>query len=209
MDGEEVQYRRPHYDNLGQLMQSHARLFENEPACSYLGKTEEEEEEEEDEHYPKAVILPRAFAFTERPFVHRNQGLAECTLRVREDDGRVRAHLLRTFGQLFGIYGAQSRFEVCYSANAVLRGQLDNKWSLWYGLDYSNPQDPGRASINFLHADREEQDFVGYHVVNSIGDVENLRVDFDADQFAQLFYENHENSAVMVHSLVSIVFISK
>jgi hypothetical protein len=200
-EGENIRAKRPHFDSLGELMRAHEKLFDSEPACSYLGKKLLLEERQRGQWQ---------FLITERPFANRNIGLAECTLRVRENDGRVRQHLMSTFSKLYGIYGPLSRFEVSYTANACLKGNLDDKWSIWYGLDYSNPLDRGSASINLLHAaeDREAEGFVGYDVVRDLGDVENLRVDFDADQFARLFYENHENSDVTVHSLVSIVFIS-
>ena len=82
-------------------------------------------------------------------------------------------------------------------------------WSIWYGLDYSNPEDRGSASVNFLDAQRDEEGFVGHHVVENLGDVENLRTDFDVNQFSQLFFMNHQDSDVTVDSLVSTVYISE
>jgi hypothetical protein len=58
-----------------------------------------------------------------------------------------------------------------------------------------------------MDVDRDEEGFLGYDIVRSLGDVEDLRVDFDASQFSQLFFENHEESLVVVHSLCNICYI--
>ncbi len=120
----------------------------------------------------------------------------------------MRQHLLDTFSKLFSIYGSNSRFEVVYSCNAVLHGD-DGQYSIWFGQDYSSPHEPGRASVNLLDVSRHENGYEGFDVVQNIGDVESLKVDFSVSQFEELFFENHKDTNVSVHSLVSHLFIGK
>jgi hypothetical protein len=44
-------------------------------------------------------------------------------------------------------------------------------------------------------------------VVRNLGDVANLNVDFNINDFSDAFFGNFENSDVSVHSLVSIVYV--
>jgi len=43
--------------------------------------------------------------------------------------------------------------------------------------------------------------------VRSLGDIALLRTDFNADDFAEIFFGTFDNTDVSVHSLVSVVYI--
>jgi hypothetical protein len=130
---------------------------------------------------------------------------------VREGDPRIRDHLTDTFSKLFGIYGEGSRFEITYTANAVLRGGLDEKYSLWFGQTFDAPlaaaaePDPSGASSG--SGLNKQVDFQSNDIVRNLGDVEDLPLDFNAQQFDRLYQANHEQSDVTVVMLVNYVFI--
>ena len=147
----------------------------------------------------------------ERPLGHRNSGLGECVLRVREGDENIRQHLLDTFSKLFGIYGEGSRFEVAYTCNAVLIGGLDGKLSLWFGQTFEAPaaeiDDSAGSSSSRSRGAHKQVNFPENDIVRNLGDVEYLATEFNAQQFERLFQANHEESDVSVVRLVNYVYI--
>ena len=145
----------------------------------------------------------------ERPLGHRNSGLGECVLRVREGDENIRQHLLDTFSKLFGIYGEGSRFEVAYTCNAVLIGGLDGKLSLWFGQTFEAPgvENNDQAGSSLSRGAHKQVNFQENDIVRNLGDVEYLATEFNAQQFERLFQANHEESDVSVVRLVNYVYI--
>jgi hypothetical protein len=162
------------------------------------------------------------FLPAERPLGNRNLGIAECVLRVREGDERTRQHLVDTFSKLFGIYGEGSRFEVVYTANAVLQGSLDNKLSVWFGQTFDAVEASSSSSSSTLpqrsrrggggggsssRPVNRQVDLCANDIVRNLGDVEYLPTQFDAEQFDRLYQANHEDSEVSVLFLINYVFI--
>jgi hypothetical protein len=61
-EGEDIRAKRPHFDSLGELMRAHEKLFDSEPACSYLGKKlllEEAERTMAISHYRTSFCKPQ------------------------------------------------------------------------------------------------------------------------------------------------------
>ena len=44
-------------------------------------------------------------------------------------------------------------------------------------------------------------------VVRNLGDAAGLRVDYNADDFAEIFFGTFDNTDVSVHSLINVVWI--
>ena len=119
-------------------------------------------------------------------------GIAVATLRIRENDPDIEGHLRRGFLSLFEIYGA-GKFYVTVTANAVLRGHLDGRFSVFMGQDFGNrPRDYGMTDVR---------------VVSGLADVTDLQTDFGVEDFAEAFLGNHADTSVSVHSLVSVVYL--
>ena len=114
------------------------------------------------------------------------------TLRVRvTEDVDYYPHLEKAFARLYTIY-PDAVFEVVVTANCVLQGNANDRYSCWHGLDYSSRR-------NFEMNEAQEVHFAG--------DVANLRVDWDLEDFSNAFYSNMPDSDVTVHSLINLVFI--
>jgi hypothetical protein len=96
---------------------------------------------------------------------------------------------------LFELHAGTSSvfFDVTVTANAVLRGTANGRYSLFYGQDYGR-----RGDFTIGGVARE---------VRVLADVEQLPIDFDVGDFEDVFFANFENSAVSVHSLVNVVYI--
>jgi hypothetical protein len=154
------------------------------------------------------VILPFSFVVfslsptklaarkpADRPIYQQAAGLSEATLRIRETESDYRSHLRRCFLTLFDVHAGTSAviFDVTVTANAVLQGRSNGRYSMFYGQDYGR-----RGDFTIGGAARE---------VHSLADVDSLPVDFDISDFEDVFFSNFDNSDVSVHSLVNIVYI--
>jgi hypothetical protein len=133
-------------------------------------------------------------------------------LRVREGDTKIRQHLTDTFSKLFGIYGEGSRFEITYTANAVLQGGIDGKFSLWFGQTFEaaaggEGDETPIGGAAHRRRPNKQVDFQSHDVVRNLGDIEYLPLDFNAQQFDLLYQANHEESNVSVVQLVNYVFV--
>ena len=113
---------------------------------------------------------------------------------MSEHDPNIRQHLIRAFSGLFALYGEGSRFEVAYTGNCVLYGIQTEQYSLWWGQDFHLEGDFG------VFMDEPT-------VVRNLGDVEEIRTDFNVGDFEQAFLAVHADTNVTCDSLVSIVFI--
>jgi hypothetical protein len=93
----------------------------------------------------------------------------------------------------FQVYGP-GYFDVSVTANVILRGTLDGRYSVFFGQDFGvqNPRDYHMSTVQ---------------VVSSLADVQNLRTDFGVDDFAEAFLATHTDTSVSVDSLVSVVYL--
>lgn len=99
-------------------------------------------------------------------------------------------HLRNGFLTLFNLYGP-GYFDVSVTANVVLQSNLDHRFSVFYGQDFSD----------------RSYDFGAPQVVRNLGDVADIPTDFNVDDFEGVFFANFENTEVSVHSIINIVFI--
>lgn len=99
-------------------------------------------------------------------------------------------HLRSAIIRLFDIYGP-GFFDVNVTCNAILMGNVNKRYSLWYGQSYS----------------RYEYHMADPEVIRNPGDISNIRTDFTVDDFADVFFGNHQNSDVSVLSLTHLIFI--
>ena len=132
------------------------------------------------------------FTLLERPIVSYDSGIATATLRVRDGGNPdYTEHLRDAFIALFALYGANSYFDVNVVANVVLQGNTNQRYSVFYGQDYGNR--------DFSLSDPE--------VVRNLGDVGNLRTDYTANDFENVFYANFDDTDVTVHSVINLVWV--
>ena len=116
------------------------------------------------------------------------------TLRIREGEPDVAGHLRDGFYRLFEVYGVGAAWDVSVTANVVLRGHLDGRYSVFMGQDFGGrPRDYGLAPMQ---------------VVSRLSDIRDLRTDFGLDDFAEAFLANHSGSDVSVHSVISVVYLA-
>jgi hypothetical protein len=99
-------------------------------------------------------------------------------------------HLQTAVVSLYDIYGP-GLFDCTITGNAIIMGNVNKRYSLFYGQAYSR--------YNYTMGEPQ--------VIRNPGDCAQLRTDFTVDDFADVFFANHENSDVSVLSLCNIVFI--
>lgn len=175
-----------HFLTLEALQEYHYRVFAPGAALHLIGRVLLLEH---DVLLLLQVVVVLAVA--ERPLVSYQSGLVTATLRVREEGSPDYAeHLRNAFVTLFDLYGP-GLWNVSVTGNAVLQGNTDARYSLWYGQDYG-----GRS---FAVAPPE--------VVRNVGDSASLRTDYTVDDFSEIFYSTFETTDVSVHSLVNLVWI--
>lgn len=113
------------------------------------------------------------------------------TLRVRDSgEPDFQEHLRTAFLALFDIYQG-GYFDVSTTCNVVLQSNLDQRYSVFYGQDFSD------NSYNLGEA----------QTVRNLGDVAQLQADFDVNDFEGVFFANFENTEVSVHSIINIVWV--
>jgi hypothetical protein len=131
----------------------------------------------------------------ERPLAGRQEGLAECVLRIRYGHPNTRMELNRAFRALFATYAddPNPQFDCVVTANAVLRANTRASFSMYYGQDFSSGG----------HGDIMMGDV---YQVDSMMDVEHLPIRFDPTDFSDIFNRTFRDTDVSVHSLASVVF---
>jgi hypothetical protein len=118
----------------------------------------------------------------------------EAVLRVPIDHPNYTEALFEAFGKLHEIYG-NGKFEVCVTANAILRGDENGRYSIFYGQDFS--QDEVGVLYNMTAPVR----------VRDLSEVPEIRTDFEIQDFKNIFFANRANTKVSVHALVNIIYI--
>jgi hypothetical protein len=131
--------------------------------------------------------------FLERPVGDRAHGLSEATLRIPVDHENVRGALHRAFSRLFAIYGSHGYFDVTVTANVILQGRSNERFSVFYGQDYSN------VSRNLT--------FGNPMIIRRLGQVGQLPTQFAQQDFENVFFANFEDTDVRVHSVISFVYL--
>jgi hypothetical protein len=128
---------------------------------------------------------------------------------VRAGDGRTRRHLRTAFASLFALYGDSYAFDVTVTANLVLRGNAGPapRYHLYYGQDFTAGV---REDLTLGTGERDEDGRpvpAPAQVVYNLGDVEDLRTEFDLGDFRSAFETRFETSDVSVGEIVNTVFI--
>jgi hypothetical protein len=123
----------------------------------------------------------------------RAHGLSEATLRIPENYTNFRGALHRAFSRLFAIYGGRGYFDVTVTANVILEGNRDGRFSVFYGQDYSN------VSRNLTFGAPVE--------IRRLAQVGQLPTTFFLEDFEDVFFANFEETSVAIHSIISYVYI--
>jgi hypothetical protein len=121
----------------------------------------------------------------------RQSGLVVATLRIREGEPDFYGHLRAGFVRLWDLYGP-GHWDVTVTANVILRSTVDGRFSVFMGQSFGETRDYNMTLVQ---------------VVSRLEDVQDLRVDFGVEDFAEAFFGNHHNTSVAVHSVLSIVYL--
>ena len=121
------------------------------------------------------------------------------TLRIRYTEPDYKQHLRRMFSKLFEVFGYGQDWETTVTCNVVLKGTAKPTFSFWYGMDF------GTKDYS-MQSDEMESHFV---TVRTTGDVEKLPTNFTVEDFADAFYNFHEDSDVTIHSVVNVCYLAR
>lgn len=102
----------------------------------------------------------------------------------------IETELESAFITLFDIYGTDGFFDISVTSNVALQGP-DGRFSIYYGQDF------GMRNNNMVEA----------VTVRTLEDVQDVPTHFDLSHFEAVFYANHEDTHVVVDSMVNIVYI--
>jgi hypothetical protein len=124
-------------------------------------------------------------------------GLAEATLRLPANHPDYTGELVRAFSELYEIYGRGS-FDTVATANVILKKHGERSYSVFYGMDFGK-EGPSKRDFSMTTA----------VTVRDLADVYNLRTDFSAEDFQDIFYGNFEESNVSIYGLINTVYIMR
>lgn len=105
------------------------------------------------------------------------------------------AVLRRAFARLFREYGDDGGgFDVTVTANVVLRNSVTGSYGVFFGQDYGGNRD---------------MSVIAPHRVDRLGQVAELPTNFHLQDFEEVFFRNFADSAVIVDSVVSVVYLCR
>jgi hypothetical protein len=131
-------------------------------------------------------------------------GVVQAVLRVSANDPDKTTSIVRAYKVLDDRYPG-SRFAVCVSANVVLKHSEKLTFKLYFGQSF------GKAKAIFVGQRRDVEGksdrlFKEYSVA-SAKEARALPTTFTREEFGTLFAQNYENSSVVVHSVVNLIYI--
>jgi hypothetical protein len=133
-------------------------------------------------------------------------GILQAVLRVSasSDPETIRADVVRGFKRLDRIHPG-STFSLVLTANVVLRHSVSNTFKFYFGQSFGVAKTilsgQRRASDG-----RSERAYTEYKL-SSVQDAREVPVEFRREDFGEIFALNYESSAVVVHSVVNVIFI--
>jgi hypothetical protein len=145
-----------------------------------------------------------ASAFTDLPMSDSPSGVLQAVLRLSAHDTDKQRSLVRAYKQLDDRYPGE-RFSVCLTANVTLKHTQKSTFKLYFGQSF------GRAKSIFAGQRRDVEGksdrlFKEYSV-SSVMEAKALPTQFSKEEFGALFAQNFENSSVVVHSVVNLIYI--
>ena len=147
---------------------------------------------------------------TERPITGRGGkiALAEGVLRVSISEPEVRECLRMAATEMFTNYPG-SVFYCTVTANATLYSERDSTWSIWWGQQFGDSSGRKQAIQLGQEIDDEGNVMVEGTIfkLSSISDANKIPTSFPLSEFSQLFNLIHRDTSVVVHSLISTIFI--
>jgi hypothetical protein len=161
---------QPYYTSVRELMRHHERLVNENPAI------------------------------TQQMAIIANAGnLIQTTVRFPITSTVIRANLQQVFTELFTQIGPNEHFEVIVTFNAILYSPTQGTYSLFYGHDFRQENQGGRA--------RELAFYEDSTIVRTPFDVNRIPIDIDYDRLLHLHRNAFESSNVYVHSFTNIVYL--
>lgn len=119
--------------------------------------------------------------------------MLEAVLRVPAtyDEQETKEELSDAVLKIFRKYGGDIMLDVSRTANVVLRGTKDGKFSIFYGLDFSD----------------RDIDLGLPVVVTSIRDIQKIPTEVPINEFESIFFRNFSDTDVVIDSIANKVFI--
>jgi hypothetical protein len=118
----------------------------------------------------------------------------EAVLRLPINHPNCTEELFEAFEVLYEIYGP-GFFDSCVTANAILRGDENGRFSVFYGQDFSQDE------VGVLYSMSEVR------IIEDLSDVADLQTEFDIQDFKNIFFANRQNTKVSVHELINLIYI--
>ena len=132
------------------------------------------------------------------------KGVVQAVLRVPVNDPDKTRSLVRAYRQLDNRYPGAT-FAVCVTANVILRHTVKSTFKLYFGQSF------GRAKSIFVGQRRDVEGksdrLWKEYSVSSVMEAKALPTVFGKEEFGALFAQNYENSSVVVHSVVNLIYI--
>jgi hypothetical protein len=123
-------------------------------------------------------------------------------LSVRDPD-KTRS-LVRAYLRLDRLHPGAT-FSVALSANVVLRHSVRNTFKLYFGQSFGRAKSIFAGQRNGVEG-KSDRLYKEYSV-GSASDAKRLPTTFSREEFGELFSQNYESSAVVVHSVVNLIYI--
>jgi hypothetical protein len=161
---------QPFYTSVRELMRHHQRLINENPAV------------------------------TQQVAIIANSGsLIQTTVRFPITSNVIRVNLQRVFTELLTQLEQGHHFEVIITFNAILYSPSQGTYSLFYGHDFRQTNQGGRA-VELAFYDNST-------IVRTPFDVNRIPIDIDYDRLLHLHRNAFESSNVYIHSFVNIVYL--
>lgn len=161
---------QPFYTSVRELMRHHQRLINENPAV------------------------------TQQVAIIANSGsLIQTTVRFPITSNVIRVNLQRVFTELLTQLEPGHHFEVIITFNAILYAPSQGTYSLFYGHDFRQTNQGGRA-VELAFYDNST-------IVRTPFDVNRIPIDIDYDRLLYLHRNAFESSNVYIHSFVNIVYL--
>lgn len=160
----------PFYTSVRELMRHHQRLVTENPAI------------------------------TQQIAVIANAGnLIQTTVRFPITSNVIRVNLQQVFTELLTQLEPGHHFEVIITFNAILYSPSQGTYSLFYGHDFRQRNQGGRAAELSFYNDST--------IVKNPFDVNRIPTEIDYDRLLYLHRDAFESSNVYIHSFVNIVYL--
>jgi hypothetical protein len=193
---------RGYYPSIPALKKAHAKLFSQPATFVAAGECERRERGS-----AAGLLRPSLSPLPELPVSGHYSGIGQGVLRVNAgaSESYIRKQLEKAYKRLDGYFPGRTAY-VTLTANVILRSTVERSFSVYFGQSFGNAKtlfygqthDPVTGEVSQLFTEFE---------LETRSDLATLPVRFTTEDFASLYKRNFERSNVVVHEVVSLVYI--